>query len=112
MELLALLAQLYGSLQRRFDAEDTAAVFVWVEKACRNPWSGEQRLGARLGHAFKWSPVLLSSLLQWLCSKRFESVTVYALIACVLQFAFTTRMRHARPRPLLQTTTPPTAPRW
>jgi predicted neuraminidase len=87
VELLALLAQLYGSLQGRFDAEDTAAVFVWVEKACRNPWSGEQRLGARLGHAFKWSPVLLSQLLLWLCSKRFESVTVYASIACVLQFA-------------------------
>jgi hypothetical protein len=41
IELLALVGQLYGSLQARFDAEDTAQLFMWIEKACRNPWSGE-----------------------------------------------------------------------
>ncbi len=30
-ELLALIGQLYASLRSRFDAEDTATVFVWVE---------------------------------------------------------------------------------
>lgn len=40
-ELLALVGQLYVSLRSRFDAEDTAAVFMWVEKFSRNPWSGE-----------------------------------------------------------------------
>ncbi len=39
-ELLALIGLLYTSLRSRFDAEDTAQVFVWVEKFSRNPWSG------------------------------------------------------------------------
>jgi hypothetical protein len=39
-ELLALIGQLYTSLRSRFNAQDTAQVFLWVEKFCRNPWSG------------------------------------------------------------------------
>lgn len=31
---------MYTSLRSRFDAEDTAQVFVWVEKFSCNPWSG------------------------------------------------------------------------
>lgn len=48
-ELLALVGQLYTSLRSRFDAEDTAAVFLWVEKFSRNPWSGEIRPGGAGG---------------------------------------------------------------
>ena len=47
LELLALVGQLYSSLRSRFDADDTARVFMWVEKFSRNPWSGERGAGCR-----------------------------------------------------------------
>ncbi|KAL4423762.1 hypothetical protein ABPG75_001063 [Micractinium tetrahymenae] len=40
-ELLALIGLLYTTLRSRFDADDTAQVFVWVEKFSRNPWSDD-----------------------------------------------------------------------
>lgn len=37
-ELLALIGQLYASLRSRFDSEDTATVFVWVEVRRASCW--------------------------------------------------------------------------
>ena len=37
-ELLALIGQLYASLRSRFDSEDTATVFVWIEVRLGSCW--------------------------------------------------------------------------